>query len=45
MAAFKVPRYVLVWESPLPMTTTGKVQKHVLKTMAAKRLGLVNDNV
>lgn len=38
IASFKVPRQVFVVDE-LPMTTTGKVQKHLLRARAAELLG------
>ena len=39
MASFKIPRYLLALDD-YPMTSSGKVQKYLLRQMAAERLGL-----
>ena len=39
MASFKIPRHLLVLDD-YPMTSSGKVQKYLLRQMAAERLGL-----
>lgn len=41
LAHFKTPRYVRFVDS-FPMTVSGKVQKHVLRSLSAKDLGLVS---
>ena len=40
MASFKIPRHLLVVDE-YPMTSSGKVQKYLLRQMAAEQLGLV----
>ena len=40
MASFKIPRHLVVLDD-YPMTSSGKVQKYLLRQMAAERLGLV----
>ena len=40
MASFKIPRHLLVLDD-YPMTSSGKVQKYLLRQMAAEQLGLV----
>ena len=39
MASFKIPRHLLVLDD-YPMTSSGKVQKYLLRQMAAEQLGL-----
>ena len=39
MASFKIPRYTIVMDE-LPMTSSGKVQKFLLREMAVSELGL-----
>ena len=39
MASFKIPRHMLVLDD-YPMTSSGKVQKYLLRQMAAEQLGL-----
>ncbi len=39
MASFKIPRHLLVVDD-YPMTSSGKVQKYLLRQMAAEQLGL-----
>ena len=39
MASFKIPRHMLVVDD-YPMTSSGKVQKYLLRQMAAEQLGL-----
>ncbi len=39
MASFKIPRHLLALDE-YPMTSSGKVQKYLLRQMAAERLGL-----
>ena len=39
MASFKIPRHLVVMDD-YPMTSSGKVQKYLLRQMAAERLGL-----
>ncbi len=39
MASFKIPRHMLVVDD-YPMTSSGKVQKYLLRQMAAEKLGL-----
>ncbi len=39
MAGFKIPRHMLVVDD-YPMTSSGKVQKYLLRQMAAEQLGL-----
>ena len=39
MASFKIPRHLVVVED-YPMTSTGKVQKYLLRQIAAEQLGL-----
>ena len=39
MASFKIPRHLLVVDE-YPMTSSGKVQKYLLRQMAAEQLGL-----
>ena len=39
MASFKIPRHLLVVDD-YPMTSSGKVQKYLLRQMAAEKLGL-----
>ena len=39
MASFKIPRHLLVLDD-YPMTSSGKVQKYLLREMAAEQLGL-----
>ena len=41
MASFKIPRHLLVVDD-YPMTSSGKVQKYLLRQMAAERLGLAS---
>jgi len=38
IASFKVPRHVLLLDD-LPMTASGKVQKHKLRDLALEQLG------
>ncbi len=40
MASFKIPRHLMVVDD-YPMTSSGKVQKYLLRQMAAEQLGLV----
>ena len=42
LASFKAPRYTLIFDD-YPMTSSGKVQKFLLKEMALERLGLTPD--
>ena len=39
MASFKIPRHLVIVDD-YPMTSSGKVQKYLLRQMAAERLGL-----
>ena len=39
MASFKIPRHLLIVDD-YPMTSSGKVQKYLLRQMATERLGL-----
>ena len=39
MASFKIPRHLLIVDD-YPMTSSGKVQKYLLRQMAAEKLGL-----
>ena len=39
MASFKIPRHLLVLDD-YPMTSSGKVQKYLLRQMAAEKLGI-----
>ncbi len=39
MASFKIPRHLIIVDD-YPMTSSGKVQKYLLRQMAAERLGL-----
>ena len=39
MASFKIPRYLLALDD-YPMTSSGKVQKYLLRQLAAEQLGL-----
>ena len=39
MASFKIPRHLVVMDD-YPMTSSGKVQKYLLRQMAAEQLGL-----
>ena len=39
MASFKIPRYLVALDD-YPMTSSGKVQKYLLRQMAAEQLGL-----
>jgi fatty-acyl-CoA synthase len=39
MASFKIPRHLVVMDD-YPMTSSGKVQKYLLRQMAAETLGL-----
>ena len=39
MASFKIPRHLVIVDD-YPMTSTGKVQKYLLRQMAAEQLGL-----
>ena len=40
MASFKIPRHLVIMDD-YPMTSSGKVQKYLLRRMAAEQLGLV----
>lgn len=37
LASYKVPREIIVWQGELPVTTTGKVDKKVLRVYDAQR--------
>jgi fatty-acyl-CoA synthase len=39
MASFKIPRHLVVMDD-YPMTSSGKVQKYLLRQTAAEQLGL-----
>ena len=39
MASFKIPRHLMVVDD-YPMTSSGKVQKYLLRQMASEQLGL-----
>ena len=43
LASFKIPRRVFVVDT-LPMTASGKVQKHHLRDLALERLGVLGDS-
>ena len=42
LASFKAPRYTLIFDD-YPMTSSGKVQKFLLKEMALEKLGMTRD--